>query len=98
LTRFWREIAADCRAGGMSVSSIRRLQRWLIAKNQADLLRKREGKGKSEAVFLATPGRFEDHVRQGGGNYGAVVAPLQAAIFGGAAASSARPAMVSKLM
>ncbi|MGJ0393117.1 MAG: integrase catalytic domain-containing protein [Methylocystis sp.] len=43
----------------MSVSSIRRLQRWLIAKNQADLLRKREGKGKSEAVFLATPGRFE---------------------------------------
>lgn len=59
LTRYWREIAADCRAGGLSIPSIRRLQRWLIAKNQADLLRKREGKGKSEPVFLATPGRFE---------------------------------------
>ena len=40
----------------------------------------------------------EDHVRQGGGNYGAVFAPLQAATFGGAAASSAGPAMVSRLM
>ena len=41
----------------------------------------------------------QDRVRQGGGNCGAVIAPLlQAAIFGGAAGSSARPAIVSRLI
>ena len=59
LTRLWREIAADCRAANLSVPSIRRLQRWVLAKNQADLLRRREGKGKSEPVYLVTPGQFE---------------------------------------
>ncbi len=43
-------------------------------------------------------GILADHVRQGGGNCGAVFTPLQAAIFGGAAASSARPAILSRLM
>lgn len=55
-TRLWREIAADCRRSGLKAPSIRRLGRWLALQDQADLLRRREGKGKSEPVFLATPG------------------------------------------
>ena len=56
LTRFWREVAADCRRERLSAPSIRRLGRWLATHDQAELLRQREGKGKSEPVFLATPG------------------------------------------
>jgi len=59
LTRFWREVAADCRRGGLAVPSIRRLRRWLDGRDAAELMRRREGKGKSEAVFLATPGTLE---------------------------------------
>lgn len=55
-TRLWREVAADCRRQGLVVPSIRRLGRWLATQDQADLLRRREGKDKSEPVFLATPG------------------------------------------
>jgi len=55
-TRLWREIAADCRRSGLTAPSIRRLGRWLVLQDQADLLRRREGKGKSEPIFLATPG------------------------------------------
>src|SRR5208282_2103726 len=58
-TRFWREVAADCRQSGLSAPSIRRLGRWLASQNPGELLRKREGKGKSEPVFLATPGTLE---------------------------------------
>lgn len=59
LNRFQREVAADCRAAGLQPPSIRRLGRWLDAKDQADLMRRREGSGKSEPVFLATPGGLE---------------------------------------
>jgi putative transposase len=59
LTRFWAEVAADCRRQGSPVPSIRRLRRWLDRQDEADLLRRREGKGKSEPVFLATPGSLE---------------------------------------
>jgi putative transposase len=55
-TRLWREIGADCRREGLKPPSIRRLGRWLALQDQAELLRRREGKGKSEPVFLATPG------------------------------------------
>ena len=55
-TRLWREIGADCRREGLKPPSIRRLGRWLARQDQAELLRRREGKGKSEPVFLATPG------------------------------------------
>jgi putative transposase len=55
-TRLWREVAADCRRQGLPAPSIRRLGRWLATHNQADLLRRREGKEKSDPVFLATPG------------------------------------------
>ncbi len=55
-TRLWREIGADCRRAGLKPPSIRRLGRWLALQDQAELLRRREGKGKSEPVFLATPG------------------------------------------
>ena len=55
-TRFWREVAADCRRDGLPAPSIRRLGRWLELQDQADLMRRREGKGKSEPIFLATPG------------------------------------------
>ncbi|MDF9301997.1 Mu transposase C-terminal domain-containing protein [Tritonibacter mobilis] len=56
VTRFWREIAADCRMEGLPAPSIRRLGRWLEEQDQADLMRRRDGKSKSEPVFLATPG------------------------------------------
>lgn len=59
LTRFQREVAADCRLEGRQPPSIRRLGRWLKTKNQADLMRRREGAGKSEPLFLATPGGLE---------------------------------------
>ena len=59
VTRFWAEIAADCRREGLAVPSIRRLSRWLARHDEAELLRRREGKAKSEAVFLATPGKLE---------------------------------------
>ena len=55
-TGFWREVAADCRRDGLPAPSIRRLGRWLELQDQADLMRRREGKGKSEPIFLATPG------------------------------------------
>lgn len=59
LTRFQREVAADCRAGALQPPSIRRLGRWLKTHDQADLMRRREGAKKSEPVFLATPGGLE---------------------------------------
>lgn len=55
-TRFWREVAADCRAQGLVPPSIRRLGRWLEQKDQAKLMAKREGKDKAERRHLATPG------------------------------------------
>lgn len=59
LTRFWAEVAADCRRQGFPVPSIRRLRRWLDRQDEAELLRRREGKSKSEPVYLATPGSLE---------------------------------------
>lgn len=59
LTRFWKEVAADCRRDGLAVPSIRRLRRWVDGRDRAKLMRQREGKGKSEPVFLATPGGLE---------------------------------------
>ena len=61
-TRFWREVAADCRAQGLAPPSIRRLGRWLEQKDQAKLMAKREGKDKAERRHLATPGALTaDH-------------------------------------
>ena len=59
VTRFRAEVAADCRREGLAVPSLRRLRRWLDRHDEAELLRRREGKDKSEAVFLATPGMLE---------------------------------------
>jgi putative transposase len=55
-TRFWREVAADCKAKGLAPPSIRRLGRWLDLKDQAKLMARREGKDKAERRHLATPG------------------------------------------
>lgn len=55
-TRFWREVAADCRAQGLAPPSVRRLGRWLAQRDQAKLMAKREGKDKAERRYLATPG------------------------------------------
>ena len=55
-TRFWREVAANCRARELVPPSIRRLGRWLEQKDQARLMVKREGKDKAERWHLATPG------------------------------------------
>ena len=55
-TRFWREVAADCRAQGLAPPSIRRLGRWLEQHDQAKLMARREGKDKAERRYLATPG------------------------------------------
>ena len=59
LTRFWAEIAADCRRAGLPIPSIRRLRRWIDRHDEAELLKRREGKGKSDPIFLATPGTLE---------------------------------------
>jgi putative transposase len=55
LTRFWREVAADCRAEGIAPPSLRRLGRWVEGRDQATLLARREGTDKAERVYLATP-------------------------------------------
>lgn len=55
-TRFWREVAADCRSRGLVPPSIRRLGRWLDLKDQRRLMARREGKDKAEKRHLATPG------------------------------------------
>jgi putative transposase len=55
-TRFWREVAADCKAKGLATPSIRRLGRWLDLKDQSKLMARREGKDKAERRHLATPG------------------------------------------
>lgn len=55
-TRFWREVAADCKDLGLAPPSIRRLGRWLERHDQAKLMAKREGKDKAERRHLATPG------------------------------------------
>jgi putative transposase len=55
-TRFWREVAVDCRAQRLVPPSIRRLGRWLEQKDQAKLMARREGKDKAERRHLATPG------------------------------------------
>ncbi len=61
-TRFWREVAADCRIHGLAPPSIRRLGRWLEQHDQAKLMAKREGKDKAERHHLATPGTLTaDH-------------------------------------
>ncbi len=44
LTRFWREVAADCRRETLPVPSIRRLRRWIASHDQAELLRQRKAK------------------------------------------------------
>lgn len=56
VTHFQREVAADCRTVGLQPPSIRRLARWLETKDQAVLMRRREGADKSEPLFLPTPG------------------------------------------
>ena len=61
-TRLWREVAADCRRAGLEPPSIRRLGRWLAGQDQAELSRRREGKARSEPVFLATPGTLRAEV------------------------------------
>ncbi|MEQ8376582.1 MAG: Mu transposase C-terminal domain-containing protein [Hoeflea sp. D1-CHI-28] len=55
-TRFWREVAAGCKAKGLAPPSIRRLGRWLDLKDQAKLMARREGKDKADRRHLATPG------------------------------------------
>ena len=55
-TRFWHEVAADCRTKGLAPPSIRRLGRWLEQKDQAKLMASREGKDKAARRYLATPG------------------------------------------
>jgi len=55
-TRFWREVAADCRTQGLAPPSIRRLGRWLEQHDQAKLMARREGRDKAERRYLATPG------------------------------------------
>ncbi|MEH6393049.1 MAG: helix-turn-helix domain-containing protein [Sulfitobacter sp.] len=55
-TRFWGEVAADCRDQGLAPPSIRRLGRWLERHDQAKLMAKREGKDKAKRRHLATPG------------------------------------------
>ena len=56
VTRFWAEVAADCRREGGNAAVDPRLGRWLALQDQAELLRRREGEGKVGGGFPCDAG------------------------------------------
>ena len=56
LTQLWKRIATDCRPHVLKPPSIRRLKAYLGTLDAEALTRKREGKGRADALFLALPG------------------------------------------
>jgi len=55
LTRFWAEIAADCRREGLAGPSIRRLRRWLDRHDEAELPRLSLDARRANHAFLTLP-------------------------------------------
>lgn len=58
LTRLWKHIVADCRHKQLTPPSIRRLKGYIATFDAEALMRRREGKARAEAQFLAVPGEF----------------------------------------
>ena len=58
LTRLRKSIAADCHAEHLPPPSIRRLKGYLATLNVEAMTRRREGKARADAQFLALPGEF----------------------------------------
>ena len=58
LTRLRKRIAADCRAEHLPPPSIRRLKGYLATLDVEAMARRREGKARADAQFLALPGEF----------------------------------------
>ncbi|MEN8658426.1 MAG: hypothetical protein ABF313_10345 [Marivita sp.] len=56
-TRFWREVAADCKAKGLAPPSIRRLGRWLDLKDQSNSWPGGKGRTRRSAATLPRPER-----------------------------------------
>lgn len=58
LTRLWKRIVADCRHTGLTAPSIRRLKGYIATFDAEALTRRREGKARADAQFLALPGEL----------------------------------------
>ena len=58
LTRLWKRISSDCRAEQLPPPAIRRLKAYLATYDAEAMKRRREGKARTEAQFLALPGEF----------------------------------------
>lgn len=58
LTRLRKRIVADCRAEQLPPPSIRRLKGYLATLDVEAMTRRREGKARADAQFLALPGEF----------------------------------------
>ncbi len=58
VTRLWKRISADCRPVGLAPPSIRRLKSYLATFDAEIMTRRREGKARADAKFLALPGEF----------------------------------------
>ncbi len=58
LNRLRKCIVADCRAEHLPPPSIRRLKGYLATLDVEAMTRRREGRGRADAQFLALPGEF----------------------------------------
>ena len=58
LTRLWNHISLHCRKNALIPPSIRRLKAYLATLDTEALVRRREGKSRAEAQFLALPGEL----------------------------------------
>ncbi|MGA0565660.1 Mu transposase C-terminal domain-containing protein [Ancylobacter sp. VNQ12] len=61
LTRLWKRISADCRVSELAPPSIRRLKGYLATFDTEAMTRRREGKARADAQFLALPGELSAH-------------------------------------
>lgn len=58
LTRLWKHIASGCRHNRLTPPSIRRLKGYLATFDAETMMRRREGKARADAQFLALPGEL----------------------------------------
>ncbi len=57
-TRLWRRVCVDCRRRALPPPAIRRLKAYLGTFDAEALSRRRDGKARADAQFLALPGEF----------------------------------------
>ena len=58
LTRLWKRVVADCRQNALTPPAIRRLKAYLKTFDAETMTRRREGKARADAQFLALPGEL----------------------------------------